>query len=982
MDADRLKQIEDIYHAACDVAEDERDSFLDQRCGNDKDLRREVESLLTFDKTPSTFIDKPPDALAAEMYSRQETEPALTGRQIGHYKIEKLLGEGGMGAVYLAQDTKLDRKVAVKILNEKFAGNDSNLQRFVREAKATSGLNHPNILVIYEIGESDGMHYIVSEYVEGVTLREFIGKTAMSMGEVMEISIQIANALATAHTAHIVHRDIKPENIIVRPDGLVKILDFGLAKLIDLKPLGLENSTVKQNETAKGIILGTINYMSPEQLKGESVDERTDVWSFGVVLYEMLTGCLPFPGDSMSDVIASILKTDLIPPDQLNQNIPAELNKTIVKTLEKSRADRHETANNLLVDLRNTNRSLETPGGTGSLIVTRFADNKTGDDDKTKITEAAKVDKGTVFSSSYAGEGVSWRKFLVFGAIALAAITGISFGFGIFAPSLRSAGNQMPSAPRLNLTQLTTAGNVGETAISADGRYVAYSVTDRSKSSIRLRQTATTSDFEIVPPTDDFFGGMSFSPDGNYLYYQSVIYIYKIPSLGGPPQKISTDVSRGVTVSPDGNTIGFFRLDDRVWYLVLADVDGSNERMPFTPPNSSTIFATEGPAWSADGRKLICPLNVKDETGKTATRLFSVNIADGSSELIGDSEWLFINHIAWMPNGNVVVSGSIESSVKADTDNLLWLITANSPPQRLTNDLNMYGGIGATLNGEMLISSRVINKLNIVIAPNNDASRTVELSASADLNSLVWTFDEKLIYAELDKDIWMMNADGTNIKQLTSGQRAGYIAPMVADGRFIVFTSFLVDGVSQIWRMGLDGGNPTQLTSGDSHGHPEISLDGKWVVYGEYSEEKGKSIWKIPIGGGTPVRLTTFEGSNPAVNPVDGRIGFIFEDEMNGTNNIGFTSLAGTEAVTTRQLRPDVVEFEWTPDGRGIAYLDEDKDMTNVWSEPIEGKANPKMLTDFRIQKLNAFAWSPGGKKLAVIRRTTISDAVLLSESK
>ena len=981
MNPERLKQIEAIYHAALETDTKVRAAYLDEQCGDDNDLRSEVESLLEFEDSGSAFIDSSPDSLAAEMYSDQETKPNLVGGQIGHYKIEKLLGEGGMGAVYLARDTKLGRNVAIKILNEKFAGNESNLQRFIREARATSGLNHPNILVIYDISESENIHYIVSEYVEGVTLREFIGKSLMSLGEVMEISIQIANALATAHTAHIVHRDIKPENIIIRPDGLVKILDFGLAKLIEEKPFGFENSTVNLNETAKGMILGTINYMSPEQLKGEKVDERADVWSFGVVLYEMLTGRLPFAGDSMSDVIASILKTDLVPPDELNQNIPLELNRTIVKTLEKSRADRHSTASDLLVDLRNTNKSLEFAAGTSDLSAMRFADNRTSDDEKTQITDAGKFDKGTVFSGHHAGTS-SWSKFFASGALALAVVVAIGFGIYKSTPLFKPAGSQTASAPRMNLTQLTSAGNVGETAISPDGRYAAYSVTDRSKSSIRLRQTATTSDFEIVSPGDVDFGGISFSPDGDYLYYQSSIWIYKIPSLGGPPQMISKNVGRGVTVSPDGKTIGFFRLDNKIWSLILADADGSNERVPFTPKDPDSIFPVNGPPWSADGKKVVCPLKVKDETGKMAMKLFSVNIADGSSEQIGDSKWLYIKHIKWLPNGNVVVSGSLDTKVKADMDNVLWLISPNSPPQKLTNDLNMYGGVDASLNGDVLISSRVINKFNILVAPNNDATRAVELSASAILSGLAWTTDGKLLYTELDKDVWMMNADGTNLKQLTTGQRASYVAPMVADGRYIVFSSYLVDGVSQIWRMNADGGDPKQLTSGESHGHPAISLDGKWIVYGENSKEKGKSIWKIPIEGGTPERLTTYAGTSPVVSPVDGRIGFIFEDESNGTNNIGFTDLSGVEPVKTRELRMDLYEFKWTPDGQGIAYLDTENDETNVWSEPILRKAEPKMLTDFNIQNLHGFVWSTDGKQLAVIRLTRISDAVLISEKR
>ena len=625
---------------------------------------------------------------------------------------------------------------------------------------------------------------------------------------------------------------------------------------------------------------------------------------------------------------------------------------------------------------------MEFPAGTSDLSATRFADNRTGDDDKTQITDAGKLAKGTVFGGLHAGNGYSRGRSWAFGALALAAAVGIGFGIYKFTPLFKPAAKQTAAAPRMILTQLTSAGNVGQTTISPDGRYAAYSVTDRSKNSIRLRQTATTSDVEIVAPSEAELGGMNFTPDGDYLYYLSNESIYKIPTLGGPPQKISSKVGDGVTVSPNGKSIGFYRLDNKVWSLILADADGSNERIPFTPKEPDTIFPIKGPAWSADGIKLVCPLNTIIEAGKRETKLFAIKIADGSREQIGDSKWVYISHIKWLPNGNVVVSGSLDTTVKADSDNILWLISPNSPPQKLTNDLNMYVGVSATLKGDVLISSRVINKFNILVAPNNDASRAVELSASSILSSLAWTLDGKLIYTEVDKDVWMMNADGTNLKQLTSGQRASYVAPMVADGRYIVFSSTLADGSAQVWRMNADGGNPTQLTTGESHGHPEISLDGKWVIYDEYRNDKVKSLWKIPIEGGTPEQLTTFPGQSPSVSPVDGTVGFIFEDATNSTYNIGFTTLGGTEPIKTRPLKKRLIQFQWTPDGKGIAYLDTKGDMTNVWSEPAEGKGTPQMLSDFHIQKLRGFAWSTDGKQLAIIRRTRISDAVLLSETK
>ena len=248
------------------------------------------------------------------------------GRSFSHYRIESLLGVGGMGEVYLAEDTKLDRKVAVKILNEKVSQHESNLNRFIQEAKAASALNHPNILVIHEIGESETGHYIVSEFIEGQTLREILNLTQMDLCEVLDVSIQIASALSAAHDAHLVHRDIKPENVMIRPDGYVKVLDFGLAKLVEQENksfIGLEDPDDK-NQTARGVILGTVNYMSPEQARGDRVDERTDIISLGAVIYEMISGRTPFAGDSMSETFANLINAEplalsaLVPTCRMN----------------------------------------------------------------------------------------------------------------------------------------------------------------------------------------------------------------------------------------------------------------------------------------------------------------------------------------------------------------------------------------------------------------------------------------------------------------------------------------------------------------------------------------------------------------------------------------------------------------------------------------------------------------------------------------
>ncbi|MEP6789688.1 MAG: serine/threonine-protein kinase, partial [Acidobacteriota bacterium] len=278
-----------------------------------------------------------------------------SGDQLSHYEIEKLLGAGGMGEVYLARDTKLDRKVAIKILNQSLEANTSNVSRFIQEAKAASALNHPNILVIHEIGEHEARHFIVSEYIDGQTLRTALNGNERPIREILDISIQIASALNAAHEKNIVHRDIKPENVILRPDGLVKVLDFGLAKLIEQKNrvlVGFEDETARQNQTEKGLIVGTVNYFSPEQAKGDAVDQRTDIFSLGVLMYEMITGKTPFAGESIADNFSNLINKDPQPLSRFAANIPDELQRIVSKMLRKNRDDRYQTMKDLLIDLR------------------------------------------------------------------------------------------------------------------------------------------------------------------------------------------------------------------------------------------------------------------------------------------------------------------------------------------------------------------------------------------------------------------------------------------------------------------------------------------------------------------------------------------------------------------------------------------------------------------------------------------------------
>jgi len=362
MTPERYERIGELYHAALAVAPSARANFLSQACGEDDELRREVESLLASHERTKEFMRTPALDRAAKLIADSRRASSLVGRRIGQYELLSLLGIGGMGEVYLARDTRLGRKAALKLLPQEHTQDRDRVWRFEQEARAASALSHPNIITIYEIGEVGGTHYIATEYIEGQTLRQRMKEHPMTPRDAVESGIQIAAALAAAHETGVVHRDIKPENVMLRRDGYVKVLDFGLAKLIEKLPVGRttnEAATWEPVKTTPGLVIGTANYMSPEQVRGEEVDERSDVFSLGVVLYEMVAGCPPFLCATATEVMAAILHLEPTLLRRHAPDTPAELERITAKTLAKERQARYQTAVDLLIDLKNLKLELE-----------------------------------------------------------------------------------------------------------------------------------------------------------------------------------------------------------------------------------------------------------------------------------------------------------------------------------------------------------------------------------------------------------------------------------------------------------------------------------------------------------------------------------------------------------------------------------------------------------------------------------------------
>src|SRR5215217_4473086 len=359
-DPQRWQRVKEIFEGALERHGAERETFLIHECGDETDMRKEVESLLRSYEVAGSFMESPAVAQAADTLAgdQQKLSP---GQRVKHYQIVNLIGEGGMGEVYLAIDTVLGRRVALKVLPAFVSKDPDRLRRFTQEARAASRLSHPNVCVVHEIGETeDGRPFIAMEYVEGITLRDRIRNQSMKLGDVLDIAIQVAEGLIAAHEAGIVHRDIKPENIIIRPEGYVKILDFGLAKLTERhKSATTTTMPTLLFHSAPGVVIGTAAYMSPEQARGVAVDERTDIWGLGVVLYEMASGRTPFTGETPTDVVVAIVERDQPPISQHVEGAPPELERIVKKALRKDRNERYQIVKEMAIDLRSLRRELE-----------------------------------------------------------------------------------------------------------------------------------------------------------------------------------------------------------------------------------------------------------------------------------------------------------------------------------------------------------------------------------------------------------------------------------------------------------------------------------------------------------------------------------------------------------------------------------------------------------------------------------------------